>query len=196
MNEKFETLGDYGRLDNLDEVPFRFQLMNPITFNIKNHILKSLKHNQFFENNSEDWCAHHTHFSETYDTINQQGVSESDKRLRLFVYSLGGYAKGWLNILLSGTIATCDQLMRQFLDYFFPTTKYLEWKHKIANFKQQDGETLYYAWKIFMMLLKRCPGYKFHKMENMQAFTTCLKPQTRMFLDASTSGTMNIKSVR
>jgi len=34
------TLGDYGRIDNLDDDTFGFHPMNPVAFNIKNHVLK------------------------------------------------------------------------------------------------------------------------------------------------------------
>jgi len=37
------TLGDYGRLDNLEEVSLRFQTINRFTFYIKSSILTSLR---------------------------------------------------------------------------------------------------------------------------------------------------------
>jgi len=46
------------------------------------------------------------------------------------------------------------QLERNFLDRFFPTTKYLKRKQKIASFKKQDVETLYDAWEMSNYFLK------------------------------------------
>jgi hypothetical protein len=80
------------------------------------------------------------------------------------------------------------------LDRYFPTAKYLVRKKEISNFRQQEGEVLYDAWERFKLLLKRCPGHKFSDMYIMQAFTTGLKPNTRMFLDAYAGGTMKIKT--
>jgi hypothetical protein len=42
--------------------------------------------------------------------------------------------------------------------------------------------------------LKRCPGHKLSEMDIMQPFTTRLKPDTRMLLEASAGGTMKIKT--
>jgi hypothetical protein len=95
----------------------------------------------------------------------------------------------WLDALLSGTIETWDQLKREFLDRYFPTEKYLVRKKEISNFKQQEREVLYDAWERYKLLLKRCPGPKLSEMDIMQAFTTGLKPDTRMLLDASAGGT-------
>jgi len=69
-------------------------------------------------------------------------VSESNKRLRLFGYSLTRRARDWLDALPSGTIETWDQLKREFLDRHFPTAKYLARMKEISSFKQQEGEVL------------------------------------------------------
>jgi len=53
---------------------------------------------------------------------------------------------------------------------------------------------IYDAWKRFKLLLKRCPGYKFSEMDIMQAFTTGLKLETQMLLDAFAGATMKIKT--
>jgi len=119
------TLGYYGRLDNLDEVSLGFQPANPVVFDIKNIVMVNLKSNQFSGMETEDFNAHLTHFLDACSTINPAGVSESDKRLRLFGYSLTERARDWLDALQSGSIETWDQLKRYFLDRYFPTAKYL-----------------------------------------------------------------------
>jgi len=67
-------------------------------------------------------------------------------------------------------------------------------KKEISSIKQYEGEVFYYAWERFKLLLNRCPGHKLSKMDIMQTFTTGLKPDTRMLLDASRGGTMKIKT--
>ena len=67
-------------------------------------------------------------------------------------------------------------------------------KKEIPSIKQQNEETLYDAWERFKLLLKRCPSHKFTKMDIMQDFTIGLNLQTRMLLDVSAGGTMNIKT--
>jgi hypothetical protein len=83
----------------------------------------------------------------------------------LFVYSLSGRTKDRINTLPCGTKATWDDLKKAFLRRFFPTTKYLENRKEIVGFQQEDGKNLYDAWERYKLLLKRCPGHKFSKME-------------------------------
>jgi len=100
------TLGDYGRLDNIEEVSLGFQPANPVVFNIKNGFMLYLKSNQFSGKESEDCNTHLTHFLVACNTINPAGVLKYDKRLRLFGCSLTGRANDWLDRLPSGTIKT------------------------------------------------------------------------------------------
>lgn len=77
---------------------------------------------------------------------------------------------------------------------YFPTAKYLAQKKEISCFKQQEGEVIYDAWERFKLLLKRCLGHTLSEIDIIQAFTTGLKPDTWMLLDASAGGTMKIKT--
>jgi len=56
------TLGDYGRLNNIDEVAQGFQLVNPLHFDIKYSVLSALRENQFLGREFEDCNAYLTHF--------------------------------------------------------------------------------------------------------------------------------------
>jgi len=129
-------------------------------FDIKNSVMLNLKSNQFSSKESEDCNAHLTHFLDACRIINSTGVSELDKRLRLFGYSLTRRTKDWLDTIPSGMIETWDQLKREFLDKYFPTVKYLALKKEISIFKQQEGEVLYDACERFKLLLKRYPVHK------------------------------------
>ena len=82
------------------------------------------------------------------------------------------------------------------MDKYFPTAKYLARKKGISSFKQHEGEVFYDAWERFKLLLHRCPGHKLSEMDIMEAFTTRLKPDIRMLLEASRGGTMKIKTDR
>jgi len=68
------TLGDYGRLDNLDEVSLGFQPANPVVFDIKNSVMMNLKSNPFSGKEMEDCNAHFKHFLDACSTINPTGV--------------------------------------------------------------------------------------------------------------------------
>lgn len=128
-------------------VSFRFQSSNLVTSDIINYVLTSLRHNQFSQKEYEDCNEHLTHLLEACDTINPPDVSESDKRLMLFGYSLTCQAKERLKTISSDTITTWDELKRQFLDSLFPTTKYLDKNQEITSFSQENGESLYDTWE-------------------------------------------------
>jgi len=132
-DERRITLRDYGRLDNFDEVSLGFQPTNPVVFDIKNSVMMNLKSNKFSGKETEDCKADLKHFMDACSTINPTGVSESDKRLGLFGYSLTGKARDWPDALPSGSILTWDQLKREFLDKYFPTAKYLARKNVLEQ---------------------------------------------------------------
>ncbi|PNX76212.1 hypothetical protein L195_g032157, partial [Trifolium pratense] len=184
------TLGDYGRRDDDELANQGFQPVNPVSFDIKNTVLSALKENPYSGSESQCPNLHLSHFYEACDYTDPPGVSESDKRLRLFKHSLTGRAKDWLDTIPSGTIATWRQLERKFLDRYFPIHKFLERRAEISNFEQSDNETLYDAWERFKVCLKRCPNHGFDGHSQMQMFTQGLRPQTRMILDASAGGSL------
>ncbi|CAJ2637020.1 unnamed protein product [Trifolium pratense] len=184
------TLGDYGRRDNDALANQGFQPANPVSFDIKNTVLSALKENPYSGSEAQCPNLHLSHFYEACDYTDPPGVSESDKRLRLFKHSLTGRAKDWLDTIPAGTIETWRQLERKFLDRYFPIHKFLERRAEISNFEQADGETLYDAWERFKVCLKRCPNHGFDGHNQMQMFTQGLRAQTRMILDASAGGSL------
>lgn len=109
-------------------------------------LLSLLRKNQFSGREFEHYNANLIYFLEACNTINQNGVSESYKRLCLFVYYPKGRAKDWLNALSSGTIATWDDLKKAFPAAFSQqqNTSKIERK-EIAGFQQEDKKNLYDA---------------------------------------------------
>ncbi|GAU38529.1 hypothetical protein TSUD_148110 [Trifolium subterraneum] len=130
------------------------------------------------------------HFYDACDYTDPPGISESDKRLRLFKFSLTGRAKDSLDTIPPGTIATWQDLERKFKDRYFPIHKFLERRSEIMNFEQGDSETLYDAWECFKLCLKKCTDHGIEELQQMQYFTQGLRTQTRMLLDASAGGSL------
>ena len=87
------TIGDYRRLKTLGEIFLGFQPANPLVFDIKYSELNTLKADQFSGEESKDYKANLTNFLEACGTTNPPRLSESEKRLRLFGYSIGGRDK-------------------------------------------------------------------------------------------------------
>ncbi|GAU52017.1 hypothetical protein TSUD_418330, partial [Trifolium subterraneum] len=164
-----------------------------VTFDIKNTVINALKENQYSGAESQCPNLHLSHFYDACDYTDPPGISESDKRLRLFKFSLTGRAKDWLDTIPPGTIATWQDLERKFKDRYFPIHKFLERRSEIMNFEQGDSETLYDAWERFKLCLKKCPDHGIDELQQMQYFTQGLRPQTRMLLDASAGGSLKNK---
>ncbi|GAU10206.1 hypothetical protein TSUD_421460, partial [Trifolium subterraneum] len=170
-----------------------FQPVNPVSFDIKNTMLSALKENQFSGSESEFPNIHLAQFYEACGYTDPTGVSESNKKLRLFPLSLTGRAKDWIDTLPPNTIASWDELELKFRERYFPIHKFLERRNDITNFEQGDSESLYDAWERFKLCLKKCPKHGLDNHAQMQHFTQGLRAQTRMLLDASAGGSLKNK---
>jgi hypothetical protein len=191
-NPPERTLGDYGQ-NNGRNANLGFQPVNPVSFDIKNTVLNALKENQYSGADSQCPNLHLEHFDEACGYTDPPGVSESDKKLRLFKLSLTGRAKDWIDTLPPNTIATWDELAIKFKERYFPIHKFLERRNDITTFEQGESESLYDAWERFKLCLKKCPNHGLDNHTQMQHFTQGLRPQTRMLLDASAGGSLRNK---
>ncbi|MCI19259.1 hypothetical protein A2U01_0040415, partial [Trifolium medium] len=137
------------------------QSANPTTFTINNIVFKEIKGSQFSGDNSQDPWEHLCHFQEVC-AIQEvpEHVTEDQKKLRLFTYSLTKDAKDWLYCLGSGTIQTWKELEEKFLDRFFTYKQFQERKAAIVNFKQHAKESLYQGHQRFKLLRRRCPNHQ------------------------------------
>ncbi|GAU28696.1 hypothetical protein TSUD_216030 [Trifolium subterraneum] len=117
------TLGDFGQATGGHNPNLGFQPVNPVSFDIKNTVLSALKENQFSGSESECPNIHLARFYEACGYTEPTGVSESNKKLRLFPLSLIGRAKDWIDTLPPNTIATWDELELKFRERYFPIHK-------------------------------------------------------------------------
>ncbi|GAU46309.1 hypothetical protein TSUD_401860 [Trifolium subterraneum] len=187
------TLGDYGQATGGHNPNLGFQPANPVSFDIKNTVLSALKENQFSGSESECPNIHLARFYEACGNTDPTGVSESNKKLRLFPLSLTSRVKDWIDTLPPNTIASWDELELKFRERYFPIHKFLERRNDITNFEQGDSESLYDAWERFKLCLKKCPNHGLDSNAQMQHFTQGLRAQTRMLLDASAGGSLKNK---
>ncbi|GAU38093.1 hypothetical protein TSUD_318870 [Trifolium subterraneum] len=153
----------------------------------------ALKENQFAGSESECLNIHLARFYEACGYTDPPGITESNKKLRLFPLSLTGRAKDWIDTLPPNTITSWDELELKFRERYFPIHKFLERRNDITNFEQGDSESLYDAWERFKLCLKKCPTHGLDNHAQMQHFTQGLRAQTRMLLDASAGGSLKNK---
>jgi hypothetical protein len=114
-------LGDYGLANHRGHLTHTFQPANPVVFDIKTSVQNRLKERQFDGTDVVSPHEHLNHFAETCEfCVPPATVTESQKKLRLFPFTLTGRAKDWLLSLPSGTIQTWEELELKFLEKYFP----------------------------------------------------------------------------
>ena len=124
----------------------------------------------------------------------QNRVSDDAMRLRLFPFSLRGRAHQWLGSLGHGAINTWEDMMKCFLNNYFPPSKTAKLWNAISSFTQMEYETLYDTWKRWKDLLGRCPHHQVPNWMQVQTFYNSLNYQTRQLVYAATGGALNKKT--
>jgi hypothetical protein len=167
------------------QVTLGFRTANPAIFNINGTVLKELKENQFNGSGSQETCE--------IREISQD-VTEDQKKLCLFAYSLTRDVKDWLHLLPTDTIQTWKELQDNFIERFFTEEQFQERKVAIMNFEQHTKDFLFQSHQRFKLLKWRCPNHKINSTALVLIFTNSTKMQQRMFLDASARGKIRNKT--
>ena len=122
------------------------------------------------------------------------GVSADAIRLRLFPFSLRDKTKLWLSSLAPNLITSWDLLSKAFLTKYYPPGKTTKYRQDLAGFKQQQGESLYEAWKRFKDLQKNCPHHGIPNLLLMQTFYQGLSKSLQITIDATAQGSFMRKT--
>ncbi|MCI32010.1 putative athila retroelement ORF1 protein, partial [Trifolium medium] len=97
VNQNRRTMGDYYKRTDANQTSLGFVPANPVNFDIKGNVLAGLREKQYDGRSNKDPWDHLTHFSETCQIQKvPDNITEDQKRLRLFAFSLTGQAKDWL----------------------------------------------------------------------------------------------------
>lgn len=92
-----QTLGDYCRRTESDDIYLGFRPANLITFDMKNHVLTSLKEETFDGKESRGPWEHLAKVYETCSMCKPAGdITDDQVNLCLFSFSLIGCANDWL----------------------------------------------------------------------------------------------------
>ncbi|XP_059463451.1 uncharacterized protein LOC132192202 [Corylus avellana] len=133
-------------------------------------------------------------FLKICSTIEIQGFTEDDLRLRLFPFTLKDKAKRWFYCLSPNTITSWDQMQQTFLKRYFPKSKTIQIRRAIMGFSQYEGEQFYETWKRLKDLLKICPHHDIPKCQLVQYFYDGLTEPHQQMVDASCGGTIMMKT--
>ncbi|GJS45545.1 hypothetical protein Tco_0595666 [Tanacetum coccineum] len=103
--------------------------------------------------------------------------------LRVFLITLTGAAKRWVDRLSPGTVNSWDLLKKAFIQRYCPPSKTAKQLEEIRNFKQEGDKTLYQAWERYNDLLYKCPTHDINSHQKVNIFYNGLGTMNRQLLD-------------
>ncbi|GKD91286.1 reverse transcriptase domain-containing protein, partial [Tanacetum coccineum] len=133
-------------------------------FELKVGLLQLVTSSQFHGFERDDPHAHIRWFNKITSTLKYKNVSHEAIKLMLFLFSLEGAVRIWLEKEPPHSIPTWEDLVSKFVNYFFPPSKTTNLKNDITNFQQKFDETFSEAWDRFKDLLRKCPHRGFSEL--------------------------------
>ena len=110
-NQEQQTLrGYFMPVVNDNYSGIRSQTINTNNFKLKPALINIVQQNQYGGLAHKDPNVHLATFLEICDTVKMNGVMENVIRMRLFPFSLGDKAWGWLQSLQSGSFCSWEKL--------------------------------------------------------------------------------------
>ncbi|GJR18097.1 cysteine-rich receptor-like protein kinase [Tanacetum coccineum] len=155
------TIEQYLALSQENQAPgvVKPEIRGNVNFEIKSQFMRELREETLSGNKNKDAHDHVDRVLNIVSLFNIPGVSQDVVLLRVFLFTLTGTAKRWVDRLTPGAVNTWDLLKKAFIQRYCPpskTAKRLEYIHK---FKQEIDESLYQAWERFNDLLYKCPTH-------------------------------------
>ncbi|CAN6454585.1 unnamed protein product [Victoria cruziana] len=144
---------------------------------------------------SEDLYRHLDEFLDVCAMVKISHVDDGALRLRLFPFSLKERAQDWLkSIPLSVSIATWEELQREFMKKYFSIGKTNHYRKVISMFKALKGESFHQAWERMKDLLRKCPHHQIPRWQVFQGFYDGLTEAHKQVIDSSCAGSLMMKS--
>ncbi|GJS32972.1 reverse transcriptase domain-containing protein [Tanacetum coccineum] len=157
-------------------------------FAIKGNHLTFVKRNQFDGRIKTDPHKHIHEFLGICDMFKYKDTKNEVVRLMMFLLSLTGEAKTWLDELNEGTIETWDELRTAFIIIFFPLALFDRILGEIRAFSQHESETLTDAWLRMKEMLWNCHGHNLTKGNIIKFFYHGLNETTQEVLNSTAGG--------
>ncbi|GKB08172.1 hypothetical protein Tco_0836456 [Tanacetum coccineum] len=138
-------------------------------FELKHSLINLVTSKQFFGFEKEDPHAHIRYFNKITSTLKYKDVPETSIKLMLFLFSINGPARIWLNKEPSRSILTGNDL-----------------------FEERFSE----AWDRFKDLLRACPHNGFTKLHQLDTFYNGLNPSDKDSLNSAAGGNLLKRSAQ
>nr|GEU32387.1 reverse transcriptase domain-containing protein [Tanacetum cinerariifolium] len=154
-------------------------------FELKHGLLTLVQNKQFFGHDKEDLHAHVRYFNKITSTLKFLNVSNTSIKLMLFLFSLVGAARIWLEKEPPRSIFTWDDLVSKFINQFFPPSKTTNLRNEITNFQQRFDESFSEAGDRFKDLLRACPHHGFSELYQLDTFYNALNSKDHDSLNSA-----------
>ncbi|XP_075092254.1 uncharacterized protein LOC142172519 [Nicotiana tabacum] len=121
-------------------------------------------------------------------TQRQSNATPEAIKLLLFPLSVTDEAQTWLNLLSINSITTWKELVKQFLNKFYPPNKTAKQIDDILQYRQQPTKSLQETWERFKGMLVKCPHHGIPDQMLGQRFYMGLADNLKVNVDASAGG--------
>jgi hypothetical protein len=157
-------------------------------FEIKTSTIRMVQHSPF--TGKEDLNLHLQAFIQLCQTFNMDGVTQGQKRVRLFLFWLLGKALQWFYSEPAEMVQDWNALMRAFMKEKYSSGKTQRLRNKIATFSQYPTETISEVSERFNEYTRVVPHHKFLKEDLVQKVYQGLTMASRTVIDASAGGSI------
>ncbi|GKC26273.1 reverse transcriptase domain-containing protein [Tanacetum coccineum] len=127
-------------------------------FELKTGLLNLVTAISFHGFENDDPHSHIRRFTKITQTVKLNQVPPDVIKLMLFLFSLEGAARTWLETEPLNSITTWNDLVFKFVNRFFPSSKTTNLRNEITRFQQRFDETFADAWDRFKDLLNKSGG--------------------------------------
>nr|GFB22587.1 reverse transcriptase domain-containing protein [Tanacetum cinerariifolium] len=160
--------------------------INANNFELKQTLINLVQSNQF--TGRQDPHNHLRFFNKVTSTFRHPEVPNTTIKLLVFLFSLEGEARIWLDKEPPRSILTWEDLVSKFINQFFPPSKTTYLRNEITNFWQKPNETFNEAWERFKDLIRQCPHHEFSELHQLDTFYNALNPNDHDGLDSAAGG--------
>ncbi|GJW24819.1 reverse transcriptase domain-containing protein [Tanacetum coccineum] len=145
-------------------------------FELKHSLINMMTSDQFFGLEKDNPHDHIRWFNKIPSTIKYKDVPNSAIKLMLFLFSLAGAARRWIEKE--------------------PPRSITNLRNEISNFEQRFGESFHEAWDCYKDLLRACPHHYFTELHQLDTFYNTLNPTDQDSLNSAAGGNLLERSTQ
>nr|GEY11858.1 reverse transcriptase domain-containing protein [Tanacetum cinerariifolium] len=164
-------------------------------FGLRHHMIQQVQNTcQFHGLPGDDANRHIDKLLEITQHMKQNGVSDDALCLSLFLYSLTHHAIAWYDHIPRNSIHFFDDMMRKFLEKYFPPSMVTKLRNEITKFEQKPHESLFEAWERYKLSIDRCPNHNMLLVTQIDTFYNGLTLSHRDTINTAAGGTFMKKT--